>query len=243
MKLIKLHTINSTNSFLKELSQNTALQNYTAVMAKEQTSGRGQMHQTWESEKDKNLLISIFKPFSNLNIQHQKYLNFAVSLTIFNLLERYSIPNLHIKWPNDILSGNKKICGILIETSLKKDQITSGVIGIGLNVNQKEFSKQVPNAISMINFLKKETDIETLAKTLITELKKQITLLELQKFSLLEEKYLAVLYKKGVLNLFKDQKNNLFMGIIKNISDDGKLQILLENDLLKEFGVKEISFL
>ena len=81
-------------------------------------------------------------------------LNMIVSLKMIRILKKYSIPKLSIKWPNDILSENKKIAGILIETSLKNGRLNDFIIGIGLNVNQKTF-KNLPNATS----IKKKTGL------------------------------------------------------------------------------------
>ena len=115
MKLIKLNAIDSTNSFLKELCRDYVLENFTVVVADEQTNGRGQQSKTWESEPFKNLTASIFATELHLDIIDVKYLNFTASLAVYDLLIDYNIPDISIKWPNDIMSGNKKLCGILID--------------------------------------------------------------------------------------------------------------------------------
>jgi BirA family biotin operon repressor/biotin-[acetyl-CoA-carboxylase] ligase len=109
LKLIKLNAIDSTSSFLKKLAQESVLKNYTIVTTENQISGRGQQQNTWYSEASKNLTISIYVSFKNLKIYDQKYLNFAISIAIYQTLSTYEISNLSIKWPNDILSANKKI--------------------------------------------------------------------------------------------------------------------------------------
>ena len=86
MKIIKLNAIDSTSSFLKELAQNSALENYTIAVTKEQTKGRGQQSNTWISEPDKNLTMSVFIKDFDLSISNQKYFNFAISLAIFDVL-------------------------------------------------------------------------------------------------------------------------------------------------------------
>ncbi|MCL7754680.1 biotin--[acetyl-CoA-carboxylase] ligase [Polaribacter sp. Z022] len=243
MKIIKLNATDSTNSFLKDLSQNSTLENYTIVVTEKQTKGRGQLNSNWVSEPSKNLTFSVFINFNSLKIINNKHLNFAISLSIFNVLKAKKILNLFIKWPNDILSGNKKICGILIENTFKGDKIKNSVIGIGLNVNQEIF----PNFLNKVTSLKLETSFEynldELLKEIVIEIKKNIELLELEKFKLLEEKYLEVLYKKNIPTMFKNSKDEIFMGIISGISINGNLQIQLEDGSIKEFGIKEITFL
>lgn len=243
MKIIKLDAIDSTNSFLKELAQNSNLENYTVAYTNKQVSGRGQMNRSWVSEPYKNLTFSIFKRFKNLQISHQSYLNFAISLAIFDTLQKMSVPNLAIKWPNDIMSGNQKICGILIETTFTNTRIKNSVIGIGLNVNQEKFPKNITNAGSLKNLLSKEFDLELILSSLIEQLKGKLELIENNQFDDIYLNYLNHLYKKGIPSTFKDeQTNSLFMGMIISVSKQGKLQVQLEDDSVKEFEIKEISF-
>lgn len=242
MKIIKLDAIDSTNSFLKDLAQNSSLEDYTIVVTQSQTSGRGQMNQSWHSEPHKNLTFSIFTRFKNLQIEHQPYLNFAVSLAIFEVLESLSVPNLSIKWPNDIMSGTKKICGILIETTFTKRRIKNTVMGIGLNVNQTLFPETLPNASSLRLILQREFDLDTIMHQLINRIQSKIKDLEQQNFELIYEKYHQNLYAKNVPMAFKNEKTQLFfMGMIQGVATNGNLLVQLEDDSVVEFGIKEIS--
>lgn len=242
MKLIKLRTTESTNSFLKELAKETALESFTVVVTDEQTKGRGQVHTNWISEAFKNLTFSVFVSFDALNISCQKYLNFTVSLTIFEVLSELNLPKIAIKWPNDILTENKKICGILIENQLSQAKITSSIIGIGLNVNQTTF-KDLPNATSIKNRLDSTFDLDQLLKKIIDKLKEKIKLLSSKNYFELEESYLKNLYKFQKPSMFRDKQEMLFMGKIIGISSEGKIQLELENETVKDFGIKEIKFL
>ena len=242
MKIIKLDAIDSTNSFLKELAQNSSLKDYTVVVTKNQTSGRGQMNNSWNSEPNKNLTFSIFTKFKNLFIEQQPYLSFAVALAIFEVLNKASVPNLAIKWPNDIMSGNKKICGILVETTFNQQKIKNTVIGIGLNVNQTEFPKNLSHASSLMNILGKEFDLEKMMTQLTENIRLKIDALEHKQFEPIHQDYLKYLYKKDVPTAFKNEKTQLFfMGMIKDVSKSGNLRIQLEDDSIVEFGIKEIS--
>lgn len=243
MKIIKLDTIASTNSFLKDLSVTSALENLTVVVTQKQTKGRGQQKNEWLSEPYKNLTFSAFISLKNVKIIHRKYLNFAISTAIYKVLFDKKTPKLSIKWPNDILSINKKICGILIENTFFGDQIKSTIVGIGLNVNQEIFSNTLSNVTSLKLATLKETDLDVLLNEILVQIQTQIKLLEAKDFHLLEKQYLDVLYKKNIPTMFKNSKDEIFMGIISGISDQGNLQIQLEDDSIKEFGIKEVSIL
>ncbi|CAM1363047.1 Biotin--(acetyl-CoA-carboxylase) ligase [Tenacibaculum litoreum] len=242
MKIIKLNAIDSTNTFLKNMVSKVVVDDFTIVVAKTQTKGRGQMNSEWVVEEGKNLTFSVFSSFTSLDVENHKYLNFCVSLSVFEALKELDLPSLAIKWPNDILSGNKKLGGILIENTLKGSKIVSSVVGIGINVNQDLFPENLPNASSVKKILGKEFDLETLLESILKKLKDYFTFLEKKEYDLLEEAYLKVLYKKNVPTMFKNSQNILFMGKIIGVSKSGSLQIELENETIQEFGLKEVSF-
>ncbi|WP_407324104.1 biotin--[acetyl-CoA-carboxylase] ligase [Tenacibaculum maritimum] len=242
MKLIKLNAIDSTNSFLKDLAQNTILENKTVVTTTEQLKGRGQMGTEWSSEANKNLLCSVFFRFNKLAISHQFYLNFGVALAVFDTLKKYDLPKLAIKWPNDILSEKSKISGILVENVITNRQIQSSIIGIGVNVNQEKFPANLLQVTSMKRQLEKDVSIDQLLVDLVAELSKNIELLEKGAYKTLEKRYLEVLYKKNTPMMFRNRQSTLFMGMIIGVTSYGKLQIQLDDDTIKEFGIKEVSF-
>ena len=243
MKIIKINATNSTNSFLKELAQNSSLDEITVAVTNNQTSGRGQMNNSWVSEPYKNLTFSLFTTLKKIKVEHQAYLNFAVSLAIYDVLLEYDVPNLYIKWPNDIMSDKKKICGILIENTFSHSRIKNTIVGIGLNVNQEKFPKNLINASSLKIILKKSIELEALMNKIINHINLKISCIELENFNQIYNRYHQALYKKGVPTTFLNQKTNqLFMGIINGVSSSGNLQIQLEDNSIQEFGIKEVSF-
>jgi BirA family biotin operon repressor/biotin-[acetyl-CoA-carboxylase] ligase len=228
---------------LKELAQSSSIDELTVAVASNQTSGRGQMNNSWVSEPYKNLTFSLFTPLKKNEVKNQVYLNFAVSLAIYDTLLEYDVPKLNIKWPNDIMSDKKKICGILIENTFSHSRIKNTIIGIGLNVNQEKFHESLINASSLKIILKKNIDLELLMNKIIENIKLKISSIESEKFNLIHNKYHQVLYKKDIPTTFINLKTNqLFMGMINGVSNSGNLQIQLENDRIIEFGLKEISF-
>jgi len=243
LRIIKINATNSTNSFLKELAQNSSLDEVTVAVTNNQTSGRGQMNNSWVSEPYKNLTFSLFTTLKKIKVEHQAYLNFAVSLAIYDVLLEYDVPNLYIKWPNDIMSDKKKICGILIENTFSHSRIKNTIVGIGLNVNQEKFPKNLINASSLKIILKKSIELEALMNTIINHINLKLSCVELKNFNQIYNRYHQALYKKGVPTTFLNQKTNqLFMGIINGVSSSGNLQIQLEDNSIQEFGIKEVSF-
>ena len=242
MKIIKLDAIDSTNSFLKELAHSNSLENYTIVTAREQKKGRGQMGTNWVSEPGKNLLCSVYVTFEGFPITHQVLINYAVSLAVVKTLERFNVSKLAIKWPNDILSSNQKLCGVLVENVIQNKEIKSAIIGVGLNINQEVFSDNILNATSVLNATGAKTTVEEVLEILIIELKQYLSFITNSNTNILKKNYLDKLYKKNIPTMFKNSQNVLFMGKIVGVSPLGKLQIELEDESIKEFEIKEVSF-
>ncbi|MES2238822.1 MAG: biotin--[acetyl-CoA-carboxylase] ligase [Bacteroidota bacterium] len=241
MKLIKLDAIDSTNDFLKALAVTQELENFTVVTAENQTKGKGQMGAIWNSEKSKNLIMSIFVKDLLVSADGIYNLNIATALAVVQVLKTFEIPDLRIKWPNDIMSANFKIAGILIENSFKSDGTISSIIGIGLNVNQTNFDN-LPKASSMAAVANRIFDKDELVVLIVERLKANLLLLDSNVQDLWKE-YLNVLFKIGVPMPFKTETEKAFMGIIQGVSLMGKLIILLEDDNVVEYGVKEIQML
>ena len=242
MKIIKLDAIDSTNDFLKNLSNQNETQNFTIVTAETQTKGKGQMGSKWISESSKNLIVSILEKKVLQNINQIFDLNVVVAVSILQAIETLKIKKLSIKWPNDIMSGNKKIGGILIENVIKPNNIIFSIIGFGLNVNQTNFD-DLPNASSLKNITNKTFEKELILIKIIEFLEKNIDILKYNQQDQLWELYHKLLYKKDKIIAFEDQKNEKFMGIIQKVTPSGKLVLMKENDILQEYDVKEIKML
>ena len=242
MRIIKLNAIDSTNTYLKQISDTEVLDDYTIVTTKSQTQGRGQRGAIWNSEKAKNLTCSVFKQGLNIAADEQFYVSIVTSLAVVKTLHSFNIPKLHVKWPNDILSENKKVCGILIENVIKNNNLVESIIGIGLNVNQTQF-EGLPNASSLKILTGTVFNLDELLQLIPTNLKYYFEFLNSGKIEFLKAEYEQKLFRKDKPSSFKDAKGNLFAGFIKGINSVGNLQILLEDDILMEFDLKEITLL
>jgi BirA family biotin operon repressor/biotin-[acetyl-CoA-carboxylase] ligase len=241
MQLIKLDAIDSTNEFLKGLSSNQSVENFTVVTAENQTKGKGQMGSVWNSEPSKNLIVSILVNDSVANINQIYDINIVVSVTVIQVLEDFNIPELSIKWPNDIMSYNKKIGGILIENSIKSEGSVNSIVGLGLNVNQMNF-ENLPKASSLALICNAIFDKDKILLRIVEKLELNIQSWHQNK-DLMWADYTEKLFKKGIPMPFKNQNDQNFMGIIQDVTPQGKLLILLEDDSVSEFDIKEIQML
>ncbi|UPQ79431.1 biotin--[acetyl-CoA-carboxylase] ligase [Flavobacterium azooxidireducens] len=241
MDIIKLSAINSTNDYLKELIAKQVVTNFTVVMSKSQTNGKGQMGSVWVSESGKNLTFSVLIRDLIVDVKQLYTLNIVVSLAIISVLEKYKIPSVTIKWPNDIMSGNHKIGGILIENSFKSDGEVFSIVGIGLNINQMMF-ENVPNASSLKLKTGFDYDLDELLQELCQSIKQFVLKITTQT-DFIWNLYHQKLFKIGVPIAFENTKEEKFMGIIQNVSHEGLLNVLLEDDSIVSFGIKEIKML
>jgi BirA family biotin operon repressor/biotin-[acetyl-CoA-carboxylase] ligase len=240
MQIIKLDATESTNTYLKELSAKIFLQDFTIITTENQTSGRGQLNSKWESEKGKNLAVSILKNSIDIPIDRLFLMNVCISLSILNSLNQLSIPNLKVKWPNDILSGNFKIGGILIENIISGSKIKRSIIGFGLNVNQSEF-KNAPNASSLKTIMGYNFNLESVFYAIIENIHQHLNRPILTFENELYNQYNSQLFRIGMKSTFIIQKDEPIDGIIEGVSKNGKLKVKLVNGSLQEFGLKEIQ--
>ncbi len=237
---VKLNAIDSTNDYLKRNTDLALLPNFTVVTAENQTNGRGQHGANWTSESGKNLITSILVH----DFYKDKFASFeliiAVSVAIHEALQQFSIPDLTIKWPNDIMSGNKKIGGILIENLHKSDKRIFSIIGLGLNVNQIQFDG-FPQASSLQLICAKEFDKQELLAKIVSVLEHKLLDWDALRESGMEL-YQNSLFKKGVTAQFKT-KHKTFSGIISGVDEEGRLLITDEYNQNMCFDLKEIQFI
>ena len=131
------------------------------------------MGSVWDSEVGKNLTMSVFIKDSLLDVNQIFNLNIGVALAVVQALETFDIPDLMIKWPNDIMSYNFKIAGILIENSIKSDGTVHSIVGLGLNVNQINFVN-LPKASSLAVICDAQFDKEKIMYRIVEKMKQNI---------------------------------------------------------------------
>lgn len=235
MKEIVFESIDSTNTYLKEHYAET--EDQTFVRSEEQTAGRGRHTRVWESRKGENLLFSLLLKDRRV-FPYFKELSLISALSVAQLLQKYGLESVGIKWPNDVYVRDAKICGILLE-SVSQETMECLIIGIGLNVNQKTFPNTfLHEATSMKNELGKEISLEKVKEDLY-----RILLNNIQKVTEgydFQKEISAMDYLKGkeaVAQICKEERKVKVTGIQK----DGSLKVDLNGETLCLYS-GEISF-
>ena len=240
MRIIKVNAIDSTNSFVRKFYEGHTGFEPVCVQALSQTKGRGQRGAGWQSQTGVNLTFSILYPQKRLNISRHFLLSAVVSLSVIDILRNKNVPDLKVKWPNDILSAKFKIGGILIENIVKTEGIVASVIGIGLNVNQTQF-ENLPHASSLKNVTGKEFDLDELLEKLISQIERRLKRLpDVDPTQILEE-YVQQMFRLNKVSTFSSSNGSYFNGIIRGVTTEGKLNMEIEEGVFKTFDLKELK--
>lgn len=238
MNVVWLDTVDSTNSeALRRLAQ---LPSGTVLAAREQTAGRGQRGNTWFSEPGKNLTFSIVLKDLAISATDAPRLNYLTSVAVASYLESRGV-KADIKWPNDIYVGGRKICGMLLENTLGPDgRLLASVIGIGINIHQKDFP-QLANATSLCLCTGKEYE---LSEELQAFLEIFDGLLQQLMSDKLSAAYSARLFRKGVPARYHDLLTDCeYQGVIEGVEPDGRLHIRSLDGRDCYYRFKEVSYI
>lgn len=243
MNWIKLDATPSTNAYLKNLLEAVPLTEDTLVTTLAQTQGRGQRGTTWMSEEGKNLTMSYLHFPTGVNVQRQFEINMVISLGVIEVLKKLGIPDLSVKWPNDILSSSYKIGGILIENQLKGRLISSTVIGLGLNVFQEDFPG-LPFARSLVQCKAQDYSIEHLAQSLVKAWQAGLKpLSSLPSQGALQSKYEDQLFGRGSWEKYQTDKGRVFSAQVQGVHADGRLLLKESSGQTSSFALKEIQWI
>lgn len=241
--MIKLNSVGSTNDFAREcLRDGYDATTMTCVVADEQTKGRGQEGNVWESEAGKNLTFSLILKPRSVDVADQFFISMAASLAIHSTLSTI-VNEVSIKWPNDIYVGNRKIAGILIENTILGQNIESSIIGVGVNVNQQAFSTWIPNPCSLISITGKTHDRDELLDSMVRAFGHQLGTVYHGQFDVLKKEYLSQLYRFETPSAYK-VNGEVIEGVIKGVNHFGMLQLMhLKTNEIHEYAFKEIEYL
>ena len=234
--IIHFKEIESTNLLALSMMKENKRSLPFVITTDFQTSGKSQGSNKWDSENGKNVLMSVAIN-TDIKIENQFILNVISSLSVLDLLEDLNLENLSVKWPNDILVGKRKISGVLIQNKLLSDTIKSAVIGVGLNINQSNFTTFKREATSVNN--------ENITNLSISEISDRLLYFLEFRFSKSDNEnwkdYSKKLYLKDKVAPFEIEGKKQ-MGIIKRVNKTGEL-VLETEDSIKNFQMKEIEFL
>ena len=232
--------IDSTNAFLQKQQSECDISNWV-VSADEQTAGKGMGSNSWESEVGKNLTFSLAADMSFLPAERQFLLSEAVPLGIVEVLDKLlPVEKLSIKWPNDIYYGNRKLAGILINSTIKTNMMDISIIGIGLNVNQMQFQNWPTHPISLKLITGKEYALQQLLVQLAEHIMKKVEQLKSDP-TIIEQSYLKRLFRYRTWADYEVDGKVLRL-FMTGIDPFGRLQLVDEQQTLYTFDIKEIKF-
>ncbi|MBO4720255.1 MAG: biotin--[acetyl-CoA-carboxylase] ligase [Prevotella sp.] len=206
------------------------------VVADYQTAGKGCGSNSWESERGKNLTFSMLIHPEEIPANEQFRITEMTSVAMCETLKRYGCKEVSIKWPNDIYVGDRKICGMLIENRLQGSVIKDSIIGIGLNVNQREFLSDAPNPVSLYQLTGQEFDLGELLKAFLDAFDSSYN----SKTTCFA--YKGMLYRRGRDSLFKD-KTTCFTATLTDVLPDGRLLLVDQEGRERLYAFKEIQFI
>lgn len=240
---LEFDSLSSTNSYLAELLAQQKLAEGTVLIAKQQTAGRGQLQNVWESEAYQNITMSLVLYPTFLPIAQHFLLNQAIALAVYDTIQQILSKQVKIKWSNDIYVAQRKIAGILIQNNLQGNIIQQSIIGIGLNVNQQLFLSNAPNPTSLTIETGEYFNLDNLIAQLCKNLENRYLQLRQQKLQQIRQDYVNSLYQINEWHHYERTHNQEhFLGKIEGVKDDGHL-IMQTNRGLELFNLKEIKFL
>lgn len=213
----------------------------TIIVTDYQTAGRGQRGNVWEGQPDQNLTFSLILKPAFLRVTDQFWLNMAISLGITDVLRPLIGDRLRIKWPNDIYVGDQKLGGILIENTLHGYTIAWSIIGVGLNVNQTEFSYSTATSVQQQTPLPNGYDLSGLLRSFCERVEQRYLQLRLGQRNVIKTSYLELLYRYQEASTF-ESSGRIFQGTIVGVDPSGRLSIA-EAGQVRHFGFKEVAFL
>ena len=241
LKYIHLEQIDSTNAYLQRQQSEHDIRNWV-VSADEQTAGKGMGSNGWESEVGKNLTFSLALDMGFLPAERQFLLSEAVALGIIEVLDTL-LPSekLSIKWPNDIYFENRKLAGILINSTIKANMMDISIIGIGLNVNQMQFQDWPTHPISLKMVTGKEYDLKPLLEQIAERILIKVQQLQSTPTSI-EKDYLKRLFRYRTWADYEVEGKVLRL-FMTGIDSFGRLQLLDTENKPYCFDIKEIRFI
>lgn len=226
----------STQDAVKDLAEKGAPEG-TAVMAEKQRAGRGRLGRTWFSPQGGLAVSILLRPsFEDLRIMPA-----ITSVAVLKMLQHFGV-KAAIKWPNDILIGGKKVCGILIENTLDGKNLKYSIIGIGINVNfaTTQYPEIADTSTSISAYLGHTVPIWKVAVGLFTELERLY----------LKKSDAACLISEWVMNMKTIGRRisvkcgtDIFNGTAHSINTAGNLIMRFDDGTLKEVIAGDVTIL
>lgn len=243
VQIITLKEVDSTNNYLRSLLADEEKNEIVVAVAKNQTAGRGQRGNSWESELGKNLTFSILIRPTFIEARQQFILSQAIALSIKEVLYDYvRAPHPRIKWPNDIYWNNKKLGGILIENDLTGKSIDRCIIGVGVNLNQEHFTSNAPNPVSVWQITGHTTEPLTILREIMQRFSFYYGQIKQGNTHDIIDDYEKSLFRRVGFHKFRLPGGEEFDARIRSIEPDGHLVLEDTQGQMHTFGFKEVEY-
>ncbi|WP_245319019.1 biotin--[acetyl-CoA-carboxylase] ligase [Hymenobacter elongatus] len=231
----------STNSEAQALVVKNSATDGCTVITDKQTAGRGQRGNRWDTIPGENLTLSVIWQPRFLAPTDQFQLSQAVALGVLDWVRSLlgADAALRLKWPNDIYFGTQKLGGILIENTISGAKIQYSIVGIGINVNQREF--EIPTATSLASITDRTYALPTLATRLLEYLERRYLMLRAGRLAMLRFDYLQALYRYQEHHTY-EVAGRLVRGQIVGVDETGRLVVEIDNEL-RTFALQEIKYI
>jgi BirA family biotin operon repressor/biotin-[acetyl-CoA-carboxylase] ligase len=236
---IILSKVESTNNYAMAKLHAGILEHGSALMAIEQTTGKGQRGKHWVSKPGENITMSTVYAVSGRFASFPFIFSASIALGCYDFIKECGVPDLSIKWPNDIYSGDRKAAGILIENLYRGSNWQWAVAGTGINLNQQVFDIPGKEAISIRTATGKDNDLIVMGRLLHRHLCHRYQLIQETTPEQVMSEYNSVLYKKGTQVTIR-KGNIAFHTIIREVSESGEL--ITYDSLERRFTVGEVEF-
>jgi BirA family transcriptional regulator, biotin operon repressor / biotin---[acetyl-CoA-carboxylase] ligase len=238
-EIIYFNEIDSTNLYCKS----NEIPDNTLILTSFQKKGIGRFGRKWESKPNDNLTFSLVKNFNigNSDIHLVNFYSTYILYETFKKLYKGSGFKINLKWPNDVLMNNKKVAGLLLDVSDLKSEVKKFIIGIGVNVNQKEFPESISHkATSIYNETGEKQELEKLIEQFIKNFYSYLNLIR-NKEELMEKwKSAAGMNNKKIkFKIMKDDKE--FSATVLDIENDGGLKLQTDDGEIKKYYSGELS--
>lgn len=250
MRFLYLNQVDSTNAYLLRFPEQERIG--LVVWTGEQTAGKGMASNTWESAPGMNLTFSMGVDMAFLKASDQFLLSQAVALAVYDVLgsvlrtsglSEELLGELSVKWPNDLYYGNRKLCGILINSTIRGDAMGVSVVGIGLNVNQTEFHDWPTPPVSLKMILNHDLELQPLMERVATAVNRRVEMMRMEeRKSGIHSEYLNRLYRYFQWGDYEVNGETVRL-LIQGIDPYGRLFAIDEHMREHTYDIKEIRFL
>jgi BirA family biotin operon repressor/biotin-[acetyl-CoA-carboxylase] ligase len=228
-------SVTSTNDIARQRALAKAPEG-TAVIAGRQTTGRGRLKRAWVSPKG-NIAVTIILYPARKSLH---YLTMLAALAVLRSVEKTTRLKCQLKWPNDVLINNRKVCGILLESQAASNSVDYAIIGIGINVNMKlsDYPELTSTATSLADETGEEVPRPVLLRNLFQEMEKLYLSLQAGESPLAEWRDNLITLGK---NIHVRSDDDVFEGIAESVADDGSLMLRCADGKLLKFMAGDVT--